>query len=369
MTERRHTRRRALVALASVVIAGAVLNGPADAQASGSGSITEYPPMPTPLAGVCEVELDMNGYAFIEEYAAAKIGRLNLATGQITEIALAPGSVPGGMDTGPDGWIWFPEEVGNRISRLNPATLQIESYLIPWGNLLQLGGLLHVGTALADDMIQGADRKMYFPSGGARSLGRFDPVTKQFKRYPIPNNILGPAEAPQMILKRGPGMTLALTLPLDNKVVIFDIPTETFRQYTVPTPAAVPEGVGTGPDGAVWFTEAAAMKIGRLDVVTGEITEYSVAGAGPLTEGGIGSPGNFIGALVFGHDGMLYTVADLASTPTGGAGILRFDPVTHAFKVFPTPTPLSSPCDLNGQEPGVIYFGETTGNRVGRLEY
>jgi hypothetical protein len=33
--------------------------------------------------------------------------------------------------------------------------------------------------------------------------------------------------------------------------------------------------------------------------------------------------------------------------------------------VLVTPTALSSPCDLNTEKPGVVIFGEFTGNRIG----
>jgi virginiamycin B lyase len=47
-------------------------------------------------------------------------------------------------------------------------------------------------------------------------------------------------------------------------------------EYTVPTAASVPQGIAAGPDGALWFTERFANKVGRI-TTTGVITEYAVS--------------------------------------------------------------------------------------------
>ena len=45
------------------------------------------------------------------------------------------------------------------------------------------------------------------------------------------------------------------------------------REYPVPTSASLPSFIVKGPDGALWFTEYGASKIGRVST-TGVITEY-----------------------------------------------------------------------------------------------
>src|SRR2546422_9280660 len=53
----------------------------------------------------------------------------------------------------------------------------------------------------------------------------------------------------------------------------------TIREWDVPTKGAHPHDPAVGPDGALWFTEQMANKLGRLDPATGEFKEY------PLVEG------------------------------------------------------------------------------------
>lgn len=47
----------------------------------------------------------------------------------------------------------------------------------------------------------------------------------------------------------------------------------TITQYSVPTPSSSPEGITTGPDGALWFTEQRSNQTGRI-TTPGSIKEY-----------------------------------------------------------------------------------------------
>ena len=61
--------------------------------------------------------------------------------------------------------------------------------------------------------------------------------------------------------------TLWFTETAGNRVAHVTTEGDIF-EYPVPTPASQPIGITQGPDGAVWFAEFAANKIGRLDVKT-----------------------------------------------------------------------------------------------------
>jgi streptogramin lyase len=53
----------------------------------------------------------------------------------------------------------------------------------------------------------------------------------------------------------------------------------TFTEFPLSTAVSEPEGIATGPDGALWFTEAGTNKIGRI-TAAGVITEFPVPTAG-----------------------------------------------------------------------------------------
>jgi len=48
-------------------------------------------------------------------------------------------------------------------------------------------------------------------------------------------------------------------------------------EFLVPTAGAFPQGIAAGPDGAIWFTETAANKIGRV-TTDGVVTEFPIVG-------------------------------------------------------------------------------------------
>ena len=52
-------------------------------------------------------------------------------------------------------------------------------------------------------------------------------------------------------------------------------------EYPVPTAGAAPDGIVTGPDGALWFVEQFGNKVGRI-TTSGIITEFPGAGTEPL---------------------------------------------------------------------------------------
>ncbi|HEY9407420.1 MAG TPA: copper resistance protein CopC [Nitrososphaera sp.] len=60
----------------------------------------------------------------------------------------------------------------------------------------------------------------------------------------------------------------------DDKVIKFDPATEQFASYDIPTPDARPAGVTSDSRGNIWFAEAGAGSIAKVDTATGNITEY-----------------------------------------------------------------------------------------------
>jgi copper transport protein len=59
-----------------------------------------------------------------------------------------------------------------------------------------------------------------------------------------------------------------------DQVIKFDPATEHFSSYDIPTPDARPAGVTTDRTGNIWFAEADAGSIAKIDPVSGNITEY-----------------------------------------------------------------------------------------------
>src|SRR5712692_4088413 len=72
-------------------------------------------------------------------------------------------------------------------------------------------------------------------------------------------------------------------------------PDGTLTEYPVPTANAGLAGIASGPDGNIWFTETKGNKVARLVPATGQMTEFA-AGTG-------------VGGIVAGSDGNLWVMA------------------------------------------------------------
>ncbi|MCY1308027.1 hypothetical protein D9M70_580040 [compost metagenome] len=79
----------------------------------------------------------------------------------------------------------------------------------------------------------------------------------------------------------------------------------------------------------------------------------------------LGNPLPFPGPIREGSDGKIYFAEGGFE---GGNKIGQYDPATNKFKEFVVPTPLAGICDINNSQDGEIWFGEFTGNKIGKLK-
>ena len=71
-------------------------------------------------------------------------------------------------------------------------------------------------------------------------------------------------------------LQLAMALQLGAPVGAMTVAAHTVTEFILPTAAGRPSAITTGPDGALWFTEAGG-KIGRI-TTAGKITEFPFKG-------------------------------------------------------------------------------------------
>ncbi len=119
-------------------------------------------------------------------------------------------------------------------------------------------------------------------------------------------------------------------------------------EYPVPTLNSGPLGIAAGPDGALWFTEEAASKIGRI-TTAGAISEYPLPTSGGQT-----------GGIAAGPDGALWFTEQNANqigriTTAGG--------ITE----YLIPTANSHPLSIAAGPDGALWFTEEIGNQIGRI--
>ncbi|WP_309113390.1 hypothetical protein [Saccharothrix sp.] len=350
--------------------------------ATAAGPITEYGPVPSslPIGGVCEVEFDHHGKLWVEQYLSSQVARFDPATGRFENFSTPmPLSVPGGMDLDLAGDLWMPQVTGNSLLRVDTDDGSMTEFPLPWANAFSteaLGIPLHSGLGLANDLARGADGALWFTLGGLDSIGRYDPVTGAWAKFRVPGEILGQVGALFGIIKPGPGRTVVFDLPQLNKVATLDVDTHVFTQYTMPTPNSFPVGVRTAADGTIWVGESLGMKIARINPVTGVITEYPLLGVnglltsvlGGLAVGSVGNPLPMAGPIAEAGDGNIYFSVSFPAVFGLGNQVARFNPVTHEVRMWSTPSSASYPCDINVHEPGAVWFGLLTANKIGRLD-
>ena len=115
-------------------------------------------------------------------------------------------------------------------------------------------------------------------------------------------------------------------------------------EYAIPTPNSFPFGITTGPDGALWFTEVQSQKIGRI-TTDGSVTEYPAGGS---------SSSSFLSNITAGADGALWFNKHCF-------GISR---ITTAGVVTDYPT-TSCPFGLTRGPDDALWFADLY--RVGRM--
>jgi virginiamycin B lyase len=128
---------------------------------------------------------------------------------------------------------------------------------------------------------------------------------------------------------------------------------QTITEYPIPTANSNPSGITTGPDGALWFTEQGANKIGRI-TTAGAVAEYLIPTANS-------NPGG----IITGPDSALWF--------TEGAG--KIGRITTAGTITEYPLPTSGgfsrpPVAITAGPDGALWFTESSlveGGAIGRI--
>ena len=123
-----------------------------------------------------------------------------------------------------------------------------------------------------------------------------------------------------------------------------------WAQFAVPSASASPFGIVLGPDKAVWFTETASGKIGRI-TPAGAFSEFALpSGTAPVT-------------IAKSKSGRLWFTA----TGSAGQGIVGSISTAGVVKLYDTPTAASGPFGIASGSDGNMWFTEGAASAVGRI--
>ena len=225
------------------------------AVAAGVGYSAEFA-IPTASSYPTGITAGPDGNLWFTENLANQIGRITPA-GVITEFVIpTPNSDPSGIAAGPDGNLWFTEFSGKKIGRITPTGVITEF-------AIQTAGLIG-----ADSITAGPDGNLWFTESYANKIGRITPAGV-ISEFSVPTANSGPSG-----ISAGPDGNLWFTEGNTNKIGRIT-PAGAFTEFLIPTAGSQPWGITAGPDGNLWFTENSANKIGRI-TPAGSITEFVI---------------------------------------------------------------------------------------------
>lgn len=307
-----------------------------------SGAITEYP-IPTTSAQPAEIVAGPDNALWFTEFGKSQIGRLDPATGNITEYPVELGSGPDGITVGPDGALWFTEYQFSKIGRMTTDGSVTHVFATPTPNSGPSG------------ITPGPDGRLWFTEALGNKIGAFNPsnpTTGGVSEYPTG------ADPSGITSSFGALWYTASGLGADGNKIGRISTTGVIQEFTVPTASSDPSGIATGSDGAIWFTEssAAGNKIGRM-TTGGSFTEFPLANASSGPEEITSGPD---GALWFTEAGVSPDPNNPLAAKVGGNRIGRIAPAT------PGVTP-GSPTAPGGSSPSSSSSSSSSSPRLSVL--
>jgi len=262
--------------------------------------------VPTRDAFPHDVAVGPDGMLWFTEQRADAIGSLDPKNGVFREIAVAPESSPHGLAVGRDGVVWFTANAKGYIGELHPATGEIIEHTLP--------------DARAKDphtIVFAPDGSLWFTVEKSGFVGKLDPKSGEFALRPLlrsgadPYGIVFGKDGDAYVCEFG-----------TNQIAQISRRGMFVHEYAL-APGARPRRVAAAPDGALYYTDFARGRLGRLDPATGASQEW-------LTPDGASSAPY---AIAVGRDGDVW-LSESAPKPST---LVRFHPDTQTFESMKLP--------------------------------
>jgi virginiamycin B lyase len=216
-------------------------------------------PVPTPGSRPHDPLAARDGSLWYTGQMANVLGRVDPRTGRVKEYALkTPHSGPHGLVEDKDGNIWYTGNTGAHVGKLAPKTGAVTEYKMPDPEAKDPHTLLFDKEGIVWFTVQNGNR-----------IGRLDPKSGEIKLVTPPT-----AKSRPYGMAFDSKNNLFVVLFGVNKVARVDTKSLEIREYTLPDPGARPRRVTIASNDMVWYTDYARGYLGRLDPVTGKVTEW-----------------------------------------------------------------------------------------------
>jgi virginiamycin B lyase len=169
----------------------------------------------------------------------------------------------------------------------------------------------------------------------------------ELKQFVIPNHNAFPEDA-----IAAPDGSLWFTEAKANAIGRLDVLSGDFREFPLRVTDSRPHSLAADRDGNIWFTANAAGYIGKLDPKTGGVTEYRMPDARAKDPH----------SLAFAPDGSLWFTVLQASA------VGRLDPASGKVNLLLVDQPGAQPYDIGVDRNGAAYFSEYGLNLIRRID-
>jgi virginiamycin B lyase len=290
------------------------------------------------------------------------------------------GAHPHDPAVGPDGALWFTEQMSNKLGRLDPLTGSFKEFP------------LQLEDSGPHGLVADRDGNIWFTGNFKGYIGKLDPRTGAITEFKIPDS---KGEDPHTPVFDSHG-TLWFTFQVANMVGRLDPRTGKVDLKHVPTTDSHPYGIAINSKGIPIFCEFATNKMAKIDPETMEITEFALPeGARPrrmaidandrvyftdFSEGHLGrldlgtgavkmwtSPGGAKSApygIAITPDGLVWYSESGVKPNT----IIQFDPKTEQFARANIPSGGGTVRNMAATSDGRVYIACSGVNKVGVVE-
>jgi virginiamycin B lyase len=173
-------------------------------------------------------------------------------------------------------------------------------------------------------------------------IGRLDPVTGHIREIVLPAAARDP-HTPLLL-----GGKLWFTVQQSDLYGVLDTASGRATIYQVPTPAALPYGMVSAPDGTIWIAFFGTNALGHVDPATGKLTEIRLP-----------DPGARPRRLATDAQGHVW-YSDYARNMLG-----TYDPTSGKFQEYPCPGGIrAAPYGIAITPDGRIWYDESGESRV-----
>jgi virginiamycin B lyase len=335
------------LAIAAIVLVGVLvaLASPRHHSPTQPGDVTELKvtirewDVPTKGAHPHDPAVGPDGALWFTEQMTNKLGRLDPNSGEFKEYPLTEdkNSGPHGLVADHEGNIWFTANFGGYIGKLEPRTGKITEYKMP--------------SEKADDphtAVFDVHGILWFTVQGGNMVGRLNPASGKIELKEVPTE----SALPYGIQINSKGVPVFCELGT-NKMASIDPATLKITEYVLPE-FARPRRLAIAQDDTVYFTDFKSGHLGVLNTSTRAVKMYASPG---------GAESNPYGVTIT-PDGMIWYSESGVKPNT----IVRFNPKTETFARADIPSGGGVVRNMVATSDGRVYIACSGVDKVGVVE-